>query len=60
MTGPVMTRFGAHFIRLIERRPEETMTFESVRPALIKEVKKSTEAEATRGASERIPRGNRA
>lgn len=44
MTGPVMTRFGAHFIRLIERRPEETMTFESVSAALIKEVKKSTEA----------------
>ena len=44
MTGPVMTRFGAHFIRLIERRPEEMMTFESVRAALIKEVKKSTEA----------------
>ena len=44
MTGPVMTRFGAHFIRLIARRSEETMTFESVRAALIKEVKKSTEA----------------
>ena len=44
MTGPVMTRFGAHFIRLIARRSEETMTFESVKANLIREVKKSTEA----------------
>lgn len=41
--GPIMTRFGAHFIRLIDRRDEQTLPFERVKEALIKEIKASTQ-----------------
>lgn len=44
LVGPVMTQFGAHFIRLIDRRKEETVPFEKVRESLIKEVKASTQS----------------
>lgn len=42
IAGPVMTRFGAHFIRLIERKPESVAAFEEVRSSLMAEVKQST------------------
>ena len=44
VSGPVMTRFGAHFIRLLDRRDESPLTFAEVRTALIEEIKKSTRA----------------
>ena len=44
VSGPVMTRFGAHFIRLVDRRDESPLTFGQVRTALIEEIKKSTRA----------------
>ena len=44
IVGPVMTRFGAHFIRFIERRDERPLTFAEVKTRLIEEVKKDTEA----------------
>ena len=44
IVGPVMTRFGAHFIRFIERRDERPLTFAEVKARLIEEVKKGTEA----------------
>ena len=44
VSGPVMTRFGAHFIRLLDRRDESPLTFVQVRAALIEEIKKSTRA----------------
>jgi len=44
ITGPVMTRFGAHFIRFLDRRDPETLPFDRVKRALIKEIKKSTES----------------
>ena len=44
ITGPVMTRFGAHFLRLVDRREEETLPFERVKEGLIKDIKKATEA----------------
>jgi hypothetical protein len=43
VVGPVMTRFGAHFIRFIDRREEQTLTFDEVESRLIKEIKKQTE-----------------
>jgi hypothetical protein len=42
LVGPVMTMFGAHFIKLIDRREERTLTFEEVRNTLLKEVEKAT------------------
>ncbi len=44
VSGPVMTRFGAHFIRLLDRRDERPLTFGQVRATLIEEIKKSTRA----------------
>ena len=41
MVGPIMTRFGAHFIRLIERREERDGTFEEAKRSLVKELKKA-------------------
>jgi len=43
IVGPVMTRFGAHFIRFIDRRPEQTLAFDEVESRLIEEIKKETE-----------------
>jgi len=43
ISGPVMTRFGAHYIRLIAKKPPEQIPFERVRDALIAESKKTTE-----------------
>jgi parvulin-like peptidyl-prolyl isomerase len=43
IVGPVMTRFGAHFIRFIDRREEATLAFDEVEPRLIEEIKKETE-----------------
>lgn len=43
IVGPVMTRFGAHFIRFIDRREEATLAFDEVEPRLIDEIKKETE-----------------
>ena len=43
IVGPVMTRFGAHFIRFIDRRPELTLAFDEVESRLIEEIKKETE-----------------
>lgn len=43
IVGPVMTRFGAHFIRFIDRRPEQTLAFDEVDERLIEEIKKETE-----------------
>ena len=43
IVGPVMTRFGAHFIRFIDRRPERTLPFDEVESRLIEEIKKETE-----------------
>jgi len=42
IAGPVMTRFGAHFLRLIDRRDAETLSFDSVKASLIRELEKST------------------
>jgi len=42
ITGPVMTRFGAHFIRLIDRRGEQTLPFDHVKAGLIDEIRAST------------------
>ena len=39
-----MTRFGAHFIRFVDRRPEQTLAFDEVESRLIEEIKKETEA----------------
>jgi len=44
IAGPVMTRFGAHFIRFIDRQPEQILTFDEVESRLIEEIKKETEA----------------
>ena len=44
VVGPVMTRFGAHFIRLMDRREEDTVPFEKIRESLIKEIKASTKS----------------
>lgn len=44
IVGPVMTRFGAHFIRFIDRREEQPLTFDEVESRLIEEIKKETEA----------------
>jgi len=44
IVGPVMTRFGAHFIRFVDRRPEHTLAFDEVESRLIEEIKKETEA----------------
>lgn len=44
IVGPVMTRFGAHFIRFIERRDERPLTFAEVQERLVEEVKKDTKA----------------
>lgn len=43
IVGPIMTRFGAHFIRFIDRRPEQTLAFDEVESRLIEEIKKETE-----------------
>ena len=43
IVGPVMTRFGAHFIRFIDRREEQPLTFDEVEARLIEEIKKETE-----------------
>lgn len=43
ITGPVMTVFGAHFIRLIDRRDEQTLPFDRVKAALLEEIKASTQ-----------------
>ena len=44
IVGPVMTRYGAHFIRFIDRREEQTLAFDEVESRLIEEIKKETEA----------------
>ncbi len=44
ITGPVMTVYGAHFIRLVDRKEEQTLSFERVKEALIQELKASTRA----------------
>ena len=44
IVGPVMTRFGAHFIRFVDRREEQPLAFDEVESRLIEEVKKETEA----------------
>ena len=41
--GPVMTRFGAHFIRLIDRKGGTQLTFNQVKDALIKDIKRATQ-----------------
>ena len=43
IVGPVMTRFGAHFIRFIDRREEQPLAFDEVEARLIEEIKKETE-----------------
>ena len=45
ITGPVMTRFGAHFIRLVDRRAETQLTFNEVKRSLVSEVKESMRSE---------------
>ena len=40
MTEPVLSRFGVHFIRLIDRREVEPRDFESVKAQMIKQLKK--------------------
>ena len=42
ITGPVMTVYGAHFIRLVDRKEEQALSFERVKEALIQELKAST------------------
>ena len=44
ITGPIMTVYGAHFIRLVDRKEEQTLPFERVKEALIQELKASTKA----------------
>jgi len=43
IVGPVMTSFGAHFIRFIDRREEHYKSFAEVEQRLIKQIKKETE-----------------
>jgi len=45
LVGPVMTIYGAHFIRLIDRKPEEDVEFSKVKKWLIKDLRKTTEEE---------------
>ena len=42
LVGPVMTIYGAHFIRLIDRKPEEDVEFSKVKKRLIKDLRKTT------------------
>jgi parvulin-like peptidyl-prolyl isomerase len=44
ITGPIMTIYGAHFIRLVDRKEEQALSFERVKEALIQELKGSTTA----------------
>ena len=44
ITGPIMTVYGAHFIRLVDRQEEQALSFERVKEALIQELKASTKA----------------
>ena len=44
ITGPIMTVYGAHFIRLVDRKEEQALSFERVKEALIQELKASTKA----------------
>ena len=43
IVGPVMTRFGAHFIRFVDRQPEQTLAFDEVEERLIEEITEETE-----------------
>jgi peptidyl-prolyl cis-trans isomerase C len=43
IVGPVMTSFGAHFIRFIDRREEQILAFDEVESRLIEEIKEETE-----------------
>lgn len=44
IVGPVMTVFGAHFIRFIDRREEQFLPFAEVERRLINQIKKDTQA----------------
>ena len=44
ITGPIMTVYGAHFIRLVDRKEEQALSFERVKEALIQELQASTRA----------------
>lgn len=43
IVGPIMTIYGAHFIRFIDRKPEEEVAFSKVKKSLIKDLRKTTE-----------------
>ena len=43
LAGPIMTIYGAHFIRLIDRKPEEEVPFSKVKKRLIEGLRKTTE-----------------
>jgi len=45
VVGPVMTSFGAHFIRFIGRKEEQSLPFDEVELRLIKQIKKETQAQ---------------
>ena len=42
LAGPIMTIFGAHFIRFLDRKAATQLSFEEVRESLIAEIKRST------------------
>ena len=45
IVGPVMTSFGAHFIRFIDRKEEQSLPFGEVELRLIKQIKKEMQAQ---------------
>ena len=45
VVGPVMTSFGAHFIRFIGRKEEQSLPFDEVELRLIAQIKKETQAQ---------------
>lgn len=44
IVGPVMTQFGAHFLRFIDRKEEQSSTFGELEGRLINQIKKDTQA----------------
>jgi parvulin-like peptidyl-prolyl isomerase len=52
MTGPVVTQFGVHIIKLVEKVPEGPIPFDEVKESLQKELQEEKEDKAWNDALE--------